>query len=79
MLGRVRVFARDRGWEEDKPTERQNQHWWAHSDSVSRIGWELVADRVCRPSWDRPLEVGVTATRWLPLKSNDTKIENQMT
>ena len=27
------------------------------SYSVSNIGWTLVADVMCRPSWDKPLEV----------------------
>jgi hypothetical protein len=57
MLGRLRIFTRDRGWEENKPTTRTNTHWWAHHDSLSTIGWNVVVDRVCRPSWDRPLEV----------------------
>lgn len=26
-------------------------------DSLSTVGWELVADVTCRPSWDKPIEV----------------------
>lgn len=59
MLGRVRVLGRDRAWEADKPTDRQTQHWWAHQDSVSRTGWDLIADKFCRPSWDKPIEVSL--------------------
>eukprot|EP01036_Dinobryon_divergens_P026708 gene26708-35387_t len=57
MLNRVRVFARNCGWEEDKPSVRQSPHWWAHRDSLSTVGWELVADVTCRPSWDKPIEI----------------------
>lgn len=66
MLGRVTIHARDRGWEENKPTTRSNQHWWAHHDSVSRDHWKLVADRVCRPSWDRPLEIKLNTPLIVP-------------
>ncbi len=62
MLGRVQIFARDRPWEADKPPEPQTQHWWAHRDSVSRIGWEKVSEKVCRPSWDKPIEVNLMYT-----------------
>jgi hypothetical protein len=51
-----RIFARNSRWEDERP-QRQNNHWWAHQDSVSREGWEVVADVTCRPSWDKPLEV----------------------
>ena len=27
--------------------------------SVSNIGWTMIADVVCRPSWDKPLEVSL--------------------
>ncbi len=60
MLGRVRIFVRDRPWEANKPEGRTSQHWWAHRESLSTIGWELIADRSCRPSWDKPLEVSIT-------------------
>jgi len=56
MLGLVRVFARDRPWEQDKTVNR-NSHWWAHRESVSERGWEQVAEQMCSPSWDRPVEV----------------------
>lgn len=35
MLGRVRIFVRDRPWEQDKPSESGNHHHWAHQESVS--------------------------------------------
>lgn len=57
MLGRVRVFARDRGWEENKPAPTMSAHWWAHRESLSKDGWELIADQRCRPSWDKPLQI----------------------
>lgn len=57
MLGRVRIYARDRPWEQDKPENSNSPHWWAHRESVSNIGWTLVADVLCRPSWDKPLEI----------------------
>jgi len=56
MLGVVRVFARDRPWEANKSTNT-SAHWWAHRESVCRVGWELVAEQTCRPSWDKPLEI----------------------
>jgi len=57
MLGRVRVYARDRPWEADKPQRSNSPHWWAHRESVSDVGWTLVADVPCRPSWDKPCEI----------------------
>eukprot|EP01032_Pedospumella_encystans_P009037 gene9037-10673_t len=57
MLGRVRIYARDGPWEDDKPRKGPSPHWWAHRESVSPQGWELIADRTCRPSWDKPLEI----------------------
>lgn len=67
MLNRVRIFARDKPWEEDKPTDRPSPHWWAHREGVSREGWTLVADKVCRPSWDKPVEIKLdTPIRILP-------------
>lgn len=32
-------------------------HWWAHRESLSTEGWVLVADKTCRPSWDKQIEV----------------------
>ena len=29
----------------------------AKYNSVSNIGWTMIADVMCRPSWDKPLEV----------------------
>eukprot|EP01038_Epipyxis_sp_PR26KG_P012587 gene12587-16879_t len=57
MLGRVRIFARDRGWEENKPKPMASPHWWAHRESLSKEGWIKVADIECRPSWDRAVEI----------------------
>jgi hypothetical protein len=34
MLGRVRVFARDRRWEVDNDGARNPNHWWARSESL---------------------------------------------
>ena len=45
MLGRVRVFARDKPWEAG-PRNSNSNHWWAHQESLSTSGWELVADQV---------------------------------
>jgi len=59
MLGRVRIFARDRSWEKDLPNSN-TQHHWGHHPGVSQDGWTLVADQVCRPSWDRPTEIFFT-------------------
>jgi hypothetical protein len=44
MLGRIRVFARDRPWSADTISPASTQ-WWAHQESPSRIGWELIADK----------------------------------
>lgn len=60
MLGRVRIFARDRPWEADKPPRPAANHWWAHTDAVSTVGWTMVADVTCRPSWDLPFEISFT-------------------
>ena len=56
MLGRIRVFARNTRWNAG-PTNTDRAHWWAHQSSLSTVGWELVADQVCRPSWDNPIEI----------------------
>ena len=56
MLGRVRIFARDRPWAEGQPRQQQ-QHYWGHHPGVANTGWKLVADQVCKPSWDRPTEI----------------------
>ena len=56
MLGRIRVFARDRRWDAG-PRNVDRAHWWAHQQSLSTVGWELVADQLCRPSWDKPIEI----------------------
>ena len=59
MLGRIKILARDRPWEEKFPDEQVSNsgHWWAYSEKVSRRGWETVADIECAPSWDRALEI----------------------
>mmetsp|Transcript_1550 Transcript_1550/g.2162 ORF Transcript_1550/g.2162 Transcript_1550/m.2162 type:complete len:553 (-) Transcript_1550:1301-2959(-) len=57
MLSRVRVYARNSSWEDEKPVARPTPHWWAHRDSMSSDGWELVADVTCMPSWDKHVEV----------------------
>ena len=56
MLGRIRVYARDRPWHADNITPTTSQ-WWAHRESLSREGWELIADKYYRPSWDRHVEI----------------------
>ena len=56
MLGRIRVFARDRPWSADTISPASTQ-WWAHQESPSRVGWELIADKFYRPSWDRHVEI----------------------
>ena len=67
MLGRVRVFARDRPWKVDNDDRRNPHHWWAHSESISQTGWHLVGDEVCSPSWDKPREIRLnTPVRLLP-------------
>eukprot|EP01031_Cornospumella_fuschlensis_P033452 gene33452-40470_t len=53
MLGRVRVYARNVGWEEGPPSTNTTAHWWAHRESLNRDGWELVTDTRARPSWDK--------------------------
>jgi len=56
MLGRIRIYARDRPWSANTITPTTNQ-WWAHQESPSREGWELVVDKFYRPSWDRHIEI----------------------
>lgn len=57
MLGRVRVFARDRPWNVDNDDAGHSMHYWAYRDLPSETGWTLVADQICRPSWDRLTEI----------------------
>ena len=58
MLGRVRIFVRDRPWEADKPRERQSiHHYWATTGKLSKHGWTLITDRVCKASWDKAQEI----------------------
>jgi hypothetical protein len=61
MLGRVRVFARDRPWERraaDEPAEVVGVGWCGQPRrSVPRAGYELVFDKKCPPSWDKPVEL----------------------
>ncbi|KAJ1410926.1 hypothetical protein B484DRAFT_455741, partial [Ochromonadaceae sp. CCMP2298] len=65
-----RIFARDRPWEDDQPKSVPSPHWWAHRESVSAEGWVLIADRLCRPSWDKPVEIKFDqAVRLLPHQS----------
>jgi len=67
MLGRVRVYARDRPWKKDNDDRRNPHHWWAHSESISQTGWYQVADEVCSPSWDKPREIRLsTPVKMLP-------------
>lgn len=55
MLGPIKIFVRDRPWKED--LRNRSNMGYGHSASMSREGWKLVAERDCRPSWDRPLEL----------------------
>lgn len=57
MLGRVRIYARDRPWSVDNSSAGMSQQYWAYRQLLSRDGWTLVADQVCRPSWDRLTEI----------------------
>eukprot|EP01039_Chlorochromonas_danica_P009872 gene9872-10918_t len=57
MLGHVRIFARDCPWGEHKTTPRPSIHYWAHQVNLPTDGWELVAEKQCRPSWDKPLQI----------------------
>lgn len=57
MLGRIRIFVRDRPWESDRPDRPVSHHWFAHNDSISQVGWTKIVDFTCRPSWDRPFEI----------------------
>ena len=57
MLGRVRIFARDRPWSVDNDDAGHSTHYWAYNNLLSETGWTLVADQVCRPSWDRLTEI----------------------
>jgi hypothetical protein len=57
MLGRIRIFVRDRPWESDRPDRPVSNHWFAHNDSISQVGWTKLVDFTCRPSWDRPYEI----------------------
>lgn len=67
MLGRVRVFARDRPWEQDNDDRRNPNHWWAHAENVSKTGWYQVADETLMPSWDKPREIRLdTPVKLLP-------------
>jgi hypothetical protein len=47
MLGRVRIYAREKSWEAGpNPQEPQESR-----------GWKLVGDCVCRPAWDKHYNV----------------------
>ena len=48
-----------------KLTLRMSDRTTILSPSVSNIGWTVVADVMCRPSWDKPLEVSASATEEL--------------
>lgn len=57
MLGRIRIFARYCSWDIDKPERTVHHQWYSPSDSISPNGWIKVADVLCRPAWDRPVEI----------------------
>jgi hypothetical protein len=57
MLGRIRVYVRDRPWSVDNEDTRPSSNWWAHSEALSRRGWRCVYDNTILPSWDRHYEV----------------------
>lgn len=58
MLGRMRIFVRDRPWEADKPPEQPSPtHYWTSEGMVSREGWTLVADLRCKACWDSTREI----------------------
>ena len=57
MLGRVRVYARNRPWSKDNGDAGAPRHYWAHRSLLSEDGWELVADQTCTPSWDKLTEI----------------------
>ena len=63
MLGRIRVFGRDRGWAEDKPTLRRSE-WGGYRESMSTKGWVLLHDEICPPYWDKHYEIKLS----LPFK-----------
>ncbi len=56
MLGRVRVFVRDRPWQKDNEGQGEARHYWGYSP-ISRTGWSQVYDKNLHPSWDRPYEI----------------------
>ena len=56
LLGRVRIWARDSSCHSNPPPARSN-NYWGHHPGISQLGWTLVADEVCLPSWDRPTEI----------------------
>ena len=57
MLGRLRIFVRDRPWNVDNEDTTPTAHWWAHRDSISTLGWRMIVDRLVLPSWDRHCEI----------------------
>jgi hypothetical protein len=57
MLGRTRIYVRDRPWSVDNDDTAPSTNWWAHSEALSRKGWRCVFDKTLLPSWDRHLEL----------------------
>jgi len=47
MLGRVRIYARDKSWEAGPNPQ----------DPQESLGWKKKADCICRPNWDKHYEV----------------------
>lgn len=50
MLGRVRIYGRNVSW-------KQGTHH--NHNSPSTLGWRLLSDLTCRPSWDRNCQIPI--------------------
>lgn len=61
MLGRVRIFCRDRPWKESEaniPDSYYARRHYGSRESISRTGWSLVCDMPnLQASWDKHHEI----------------------
>ena len=57
MLGRIRIFIRDRPWAKDNDDNDEARHYWAYRTPLSTTGWTVVHDSLQTPSWDKPIEI----------------------
>lgn len=90
MLGRIRVYGRDRPWEapdraedDDEAEQGRFRRSWGHQGNVGTTGWVLLADQVCQPAWDRPTEIllnrpGATPFRLQPYKRRGLYVHSNL-